>query len=111
MEYLDIVNKNDKVIGKALKEQVYKKSLIHRIVHVLIFNNRGEMALQLRSKKVSFCPNHWSTTVGGHVQSGETYKIAAIREYKEELGTTSNIKIFSKDYYTKKGSPSKFLVT
>lgn len=111
MEYLDIVNKNDEIIGNASKEEIYKKSLCHRIVHVLIFNGKNEMALQLRSVKVSFCPNHWSTAVGGHVQSGETYEDAALREYEEELGATGKIEKFSKDYYEAEGVPNKFLVT
>ncbi|MCA9460196.1 MAG: NUDIX domain-containing protein, partial [Nanoarchaeota archaeon] len=83
MELLDIVNRKDEVIGVASKEDVYKKSLTHRIVHILIFNDKNELALQLRSKKVSFCPSHWSTSVGGHVQSGESYEGAALREYQE----------------------------
>jgi len=111
MEFLDIVNKNDEVIGNASKEEIYKKSLCHRIVHVLIFNDKDEMALQLRSAKVSFCPKHWSTTVGGHVQSGESYEEAAIREYNEELGTKSKLEKFSKNYYEAEGTPNKFLAT
>ncbi len=111
MEFLDIVNKKDEVIGVASREDIYKKSLCHRIVHILIFNNKNEMALQLRSKQVSFCPNHWSTTVGGHVQSKESYKDAALREYQEELGLTSEIEEFNKDYYEAEGTPNKFLFT
>lgn len=111
MEFLDIVNKKDEAIGIASKEDIYKKSLCHRIMHVLIFNNKGKMALQLRSDRVSFCPNHWSTTVGGHVQTKESYEDAALREYQEELGTTGKIEKFSKDYYEAEGTPNKFLVT
>ena len=111
MEFLDIVDRNDNVIGKASRQDIYKKSLCHRIVHVLIFNGKYEMALQLRSAKVSFCPNHWSTAVGGHVQSGETYEKAALREYEEELGKKSELQFFSKDFYEVERSPGKFLVT
>jgi isopentenyldiphosphate isomerase len=111
MEYLNIVNKKDEVIGVASKEDVYKRSLCHRIVHVLIFNDKNEMALQRRSDNVSFCPNHWSTAVGGHVQSKEKNEEAALREYKEELGVSSRLEFFSKDYYEAKGTPNKFLLT
>jgi isopentenyldiphosphate isomerase len=110
MEYLDIVDTDDKVISKATREDVYKKSLCHRIVHVLVFNDKNEMALQLRSRHLSFCPNHWSTAVGGHVHSGESYTDAAMREYDEELGVTSEIQNFSKDYYQAENSPNKFVV-
>jgi len=110
MEFLDIVDTQDNVVGKASREQVYREKLSHRIVHVLIFNEEGNMALQLRSSKVSFCPNHWSTTVGGHVLAGENYDQAAKREYAEELGAESNLAVFAKEYYEVPGAPKKFLV-
>lgn len=111
LEIMDIVDNDDNVIGSAPRDEVYDKLLCHRIVHVLIFNDEGRLALQLRSPNVSFCPGHWSTTVGGHVQSGETYEQAALREYQEELGTKSELEFLSKDFYTKPGRPNKFLVT
>ena len=91
MEYHDFVDEDDVVIGSALHDDVYTKALPHRIVHVLLFNDKGEMALQLRSKNESFCPLHWSTAVGGHVQAGESYEEAARREYQEELGLVSDL--------------------
>jgi len=111
MEILDFVDKNDNVIGATTRDGIYKKNLIHRIVHVMIFNNEGKIALQLRSNKVSYCPNHRSTTVGGHVQTGESYEEAALREYNEELWTESKIEKISKDYYEIEWDISKFLVT
>jgi len=111
MEFLDIVNENDEIIGVASKEDIYKKLLCHRIVHVLIFNNEGKMFLQKRSTTVSFCPDFWSTAVGGHVDTGETYHEAALREYHEELGITSALDIVGKDFYTAPNSPDKFLTT
>lgn len=112
MEILDIVNEKDEVVGSTSREDIYNKLLCHRIVHVLIFNDNNEMALQLRSSSVSFCPNHWSTTVGGHVQSGESYEKAALREYQEELGLVTTLEFLSKDYYKNtKDAPDKFLTT
>ena len=52
MEYLDIINENDQIIGQASKKDIYNKMLRHRIVHVLIFNNKNEMLLQQRNKKL-----------------------------------------------------------
>lgn len=109
MEILDIVNQHDEVIGKASRDEIYEKLLPHRIVHVLIFNDKKEMALQLRSKTVSFCPSHWSTTVGGHVQTGENYEEAAMREYEEELGIKSVLTFFDKVIYEVENKPKKFL--
>ena len=104
-----MVDKNDNVIDKAPKDDIYKKSLCHRIVHILIFNDEGKMILQKRSDQVPFCPAHWSTAVGGHVQTGETYQTAALREYQEELGVKSNLKFIGKDFYSAPNTPNKFL--
>lgn len=54
MEYIDVVNEDDVVVGVVPYPDVYKKLLLHRIVHILIFNNKEELALQKRSKKKSF---------------------------------------------------------
>ena len=69
------------------------------------------MALQLRSKYTEFCPLHWSTPVGGHVQSGESYEQAALREFKEELGTTTEIDFMYKDWYEDHRKLKKLLTT
>lgn len=111
IEFLDVVDNDDKVIGKEPVNIIYERLLPHRIVHVLIFDHNGNMALQLRGDKCRFCPKHWSTAVGGHVQSGETYEEGALREYEEELGARSNLEFFSKDIYQAEGKPVKFLVT
>ena len=111
MEFLDIVDKNDNIVGKASRDDIYNKSLFHRISHILIFNDEGKMVLQMRSNGVSFCPNHWSTAVGGHVQAGETYEQAALREYQEELGTKSDLEFVGKDFYDVLNTPNKFLAT
>lgn len=112
MELLDVVNDKDEVIGHADIDKVHADKLLHRIVHVLIMNHAGEIALQWRSKKRSFCPQHWSTAVGGHVQSGETYEQAAIRECREELGTTiPKMKKTFYDLYSHENQGEKFITT
>jgi isopentenyl-diphosphate delta-isomerase len=99
MEINDIVNDKDEVIGKATCDEIYEKFLNHRIVHILIFNDKGEMALHLRSKYKPFCPNYWCTPAGGRVQSGESYEKAALRELGEELGIRIKIHFAYKDIY------------
>ena len=98
-EQLDIINDNDEAVGRAAKQEIFAKSLPHRIVHILIFNRKGEMLLQKRSGSCRFCPGFWSTSAAGHVQSGESYEAAAKRELKEELGLTAELHPAFKDRY------------
>lgn len=98
-EMVDIINDNDEVVGRSTINEAYREHTPHRIVHVLIFNPAGDMALQLRSKTKSFCPNHWSTTAAGHVDSGETYLEAARRETIEEVGIDVSLTEIGKHWY------------
>ncbi|HYE59991.1 MAG TPA: NUDIX domain-containing protein [Candidatus Kapabacteria bacterium] len=110
MEYIDIVNEEDNVIGQRTQEEVYQQHLRHRIVHVVLFRSNGNMVLQKRSAKKSFCPLHWVTAGSGHVQAGETYAIAAQRELEEEVGIQGELQHFKKDTF-EGGGLQKFLGT
>lgn len=109
MELLDIINQADEVVGTASIDEIYADKLLHRIVHVLIMSDTGDMALQLRSKQKSFCPGHWSTAVGGHVQAGESYEEAAIREFREELGASSPLTHLGKVEFASESGMKKFI--
>ena len=98
-EIIDVIDSQNRVIGSCIKDEIYSKNHLHRIVHVLIFNDKGEMLLQLRSKNKSYLPGYWGTSVGGHVMSGETPEQAALREMEEELGVKLEIEPFTKDWF------------
>jgi isopentenyldiphosphate isomerase len=88
-EYLEIVDAEGEVIGIAPRSEIHgNPSLIHRVVHVLLLNTRGELLLQKRSQKKDVAPGKWDTSVGGHVSLGEELLSAAKREMEEELGVT-----------------------
>jgi 16S rRNA (adenine1518-N6/adenine1519-N6)-dimethyltransferase len=109
MEMMDIVNENDEVVGTTSKQEIYEKLLCHRIVHVLVFNRKGELALQLQGAKKKFCPLHWMSTAGGHVQAGETAEQAALREFREETGVSAPLRFLFKDVFVDHRDMSKFL--
>lgn len=99
MTKIVIVDRNDKLIGAKEKDIAIKNGLIHRIVRIFLFNSKGEVFLQKRSPNMKVWPNRWDQSVGGHVDEGETYNKAALREMKEELGIIKvNIKRILKYY-------------
>ncbi|HEV2318202.1 MAG TPA: NUDIX domain-containing protein [Verrucomicrobiae bacterium] len=89
-EIFDIVNGRDEVIGRAPRSEVHARGLLHRAVHVLVFNCRGEVFLQKRSMKKDRQPGVWDSSCSGHVDSGEEYDQAAVRELGEEIGLRLN---------------------
>jgi len=85
MEILPVVDKKDKVIGQATREECHKYRLRHRAIHVFVFKG-NKILLQKRSSEKDVYPGFYEASVSGHVLKGETYERAAIRELKEEIG-------------------------
>ena len=85
-ETFDVVDRNDVVVGQALRREVHAKGLLHRAIHVLIFNGKGQVFLQKRSMKKDIAAGPWDSSCSGHVDQGEGYDQACHRELGEELG-------------------------
>ncbi|HZR79252.1 MAG TPA: 16S rRNA (adenine(1518)-N(6)/adenine(1519)-N(6))-dimethyltransferase RsmA [Chthoniobacterales bacterium] len=85
-EQFAVVDNADRVTGAAPRREVHANNLLHRAVHLLIFNPQGEVFLQLRSRSKDRHPLKWDSSAAGHVNSGEDYDQTAGRELKEELG-------------------------
>ncbi len=85
-DIFDIVDENDCVVGEALRSVAHAQKLRHRAVHVLVFNAEGEVFLQKRSLGKDTWPGAWDSSCSGHVDKGEDYMTAALRELEEELG-------------------------
>ena len=85
-EKFDVVDENDSVIGTQLRSVVHEKNLLHRAVHILVFNKAGELLLQKRSAWKDREPLKWDSSAAGHLEPGEKYADGAARETEEELG-------------------------
>ena len=85
-EIFDVVDENDEVIRAAGRKEVHVERLMHRAVHILVFDEQGRLLVQLRGFNKDCSPGLLDTSAGGHVSSGETYGQAAVRELQEELG-------------------------
>jgi isopentenyl-diphosphate delta-isomerase type 1 len=91
IEYLEVVDEDNQVIGIADRQEIHAKGLRHRSVHIFIFNTKGELYLQKRSPHKDQYPEHWDTSAAGHTDPGETPIEAAQRELLEELGLTAEL--------------------
>lgn len=88
-ELLEVIDRDGTVMFLAERSVVHgDPAMMHRVVHVLVFNSRGMLLLQKRSMKKSTEPGKWDSSVGGHVNPGEDVRDAAAREAAEELGIT-----------------------
>jgi 16S rRNA (adenine1518-N6/adenine1519-N6)-dimethyltransferase len=85
-ERFPVVDKNDRISGYASRAEVHGNNLRHRAVHILIFNQAGDLYLQQRSRWKDRHPLKWDSSAAGHVTAGESYNETARRELKEELG-------------------------
>ena len=93
VEYMDVVDDNDTVVGKTTQEEIYAKKLTHRIVHVFVIHpDTNAVYFQKRAETKSFLPGYYCTSAGGHVKAGESYGHAAKRELHEELGLDVPVK-------------------
>jgi len=89
-EIFDVVNERDEVIGQQPRSEVHRLGLMHRAVHVLVFNAAGQVFLQKRSLTKDRQPGVWDSSASGHVDSGEDYDSCAVRELREEIGLELN---------------------
>ncbi|MEX0326173.1 MAG: NUDIX domain-containing protein, partial [Puniceicoccaceae bacterium] len=85
-ELFDVVDEEDRVVGVARRADVHANGLLHRAVHILVCRENGDIFLQQRSMQKDSHPGKWDSSASGHLDSGEGYDAAAVRELREELG-------------------------
>lgn len=85
-EILDLVDENDQVIGAKKRSEVYAEGLSNfRVINAFIINDKGELWIPRRAAGKKIYPLCLDMSVGGHVESGETYDYSFKRETQEEL--------------------------
>jgi len=85
-EFFDIVDDEDRVIGRETRSTAHRLGLQHRGVHVFLFAPDKKMLAQKRSRNRAQYPSLLDCSVSEHVKAGESYLEAAIRGMKEEVG-------------------------
>jgi 16S rRNA (adenine1518-N6/adenine1519-N6)-dimethyltransferase len=95
-EQFPVVDEQDRPVGVASRGKVHANNLLHRAVHVFIFNSEGEIFLQFRSRVKDRHPLTWDSGAAGHVNATEDYNQTATRELREELGIETTLKNIAK---------------
>lgn len=90
-EIFDVVDEQDRPISTATRHEVHEKNLRHRAVHILVFNERGDLFLQKRSRWKDKHPSLWDSSAAGHVNAGQEYAATAARELEEEIGISAPV--------------------
>ncbi|MEX0878026.1 MAG: NUDIX domain-containing protein [Candidatus Spechtbacterales bacterium] len=90
-EKLNIVNKKGEIIGEATREDIHEKGLLHREVHVWLYTPDCKIIFQHRAKDKDTYPDLLDASVGGHVEIGDSFETAAVKELEEEASIEANI--------------------
>jgi 8-oxo-dGTP pyrophosphatase MutT (NUDIX family) len=83
-ELLNVYDEAGAVIGSMERGEAKAKGLAAGAVQLLLVNPEGRVLLQ-RRRHDKENGGLWDKSVGGHVQAGETFDAALIREANEEL--------------------------
>ena len=95
-EMFDVVDEDDQVVGQAPRSEVHRKRLLHRAVHIFVFNSNGELLIQQRTEQKDEFPLCYTSSASGHVDAGESYVQAAVRELKEELRLQTDLEFLAR---------------
>lgn len=88
-EQFPIVDEEGNILGAISRGDAHNGTkVLHPVVHLHVFNSKGELYLQHRPEWKDIQPDKWDTATGGHVDLGESVEMALRREVEEELGIT-----------------------
>lgn len=86
-EVVVLVNEKNEPVGTIPKLEAHGPNTpLHRGFSVFLFNSRGELLLQQRSRTKKTWPLVWSNSVCGHPRPDESSVDATRRRLKYELG-------------------------
>ena len=109
-EQFPVVDEQGNILGAISRGHAHDGSkILHPVVHLHLFNSRGELYLQHRPAWKDIQPDKWDTACGGHIDLGESVEQALKREVREELGV-SNFTPIKMDHYVFEGARERELV-
>ena len=99
LEVVCIVNGKDEIQYTTPRSEMRDKGLLHRVTYILVFNSRGDVLVQTRTKIKDWYPGYFDLAAGGVMTIGEEYIDSAKRELKEELGIVASLNYEFKIYF------------
>lgn len=92
-EYVVLVDKENKEIGREEKILAHRKNLLHRAFSVFIFrkNPQLELLIQQRALNKYHSQGLWTNSCCSHPRWGEPIINAGVRRLNEELGMTAHL--------------------
>lgn len=85
-ELLDVYGEDGMETGEVLpKSEIHRQGILHRIAQVWLFDGKSSLMLQKRAHTKKLDPGMWAV-LGGHVDTEEESRVAAVREVMEEMG-------------------------
>lgn len=91
-EMFPLVDEQGNIIGAISRGEAHDGTKkLHPVVHLHVFNSKGDIYLQKRPSWKDIQPSKWDTACGGHIDLGEDIRTALEREVREELGITDYI--------------------
>jgi len=97
-----LVDENDKEIGTGKKIKTHQEGKLHRAFSIFVFNSKGQLLLQRRSKSKYHSGGLWTNTCCSHPIPRESIEKTLHRRLKEEMGFDCELKeIFSFTYKVK----------
>ncbi|MDR3314569.1 MAG: NUDIX domain-containing protein [Oscillospiraceae bacterium] len=86
-EIWDVYDADRHLTGETmLRGSAFAPGAYHLVIHVIVFNPKGEMLIQQRQPFKHGWSNMWDLSCGGSAVAGDTSQTAAARELFEEIG-------------------------
>ena len=106
-EVIDLVDKNDNIIGETTKGEANSNpKLFHREIGIIIYDDTRrampagrQVLIQRRSLKKKNYPGAWAPSCAGHIPKGMSPLEAAHKELKEELGFDTELTFIYKGLF------------
>ena len=85
-EIVLVVDRDNNETGRVPRHEMRTRGLPHRASYIMVFNSKGELFVQKRTRSKDIYPGYYDVAAGGVVLAGESYAESAKRELEEELG-------------------------